>query len=484
MNKITKPAESDRTIRKEKRLAKLNSELDTCKKGILDELSILECQDVTVLEPAQTTPEPLPAAKGPKDWRKLHRLLPSGDAKDFWRVENPLSDPCRCKDDDELDCGESCETRCMQYECTEKLCSFTPAKCGNRPFAELARRRKEKDLGIELIQTVDRGYGVRAQRAFEPKEIVLEYTGELITEEENVKRYKDKHCAYSMDLVGGLVIDATERGGEARFLNHSCEPNCEILKIVVHEKPRIGVSVGKNGVSAGEELTIDYNLDAYNGPSQQCHCGTPSCRGWLVKKTNRAESEKPANIKEKTKDAKRKADADVVDQRPAKKIAGWVSLNDPEVLANLVKEKAEKRTAEQQSNRAKRLEERRKRMEAANMGTKPPEEKAEVAKQPGIPIQEIPKQVESEAAFGMEIPHGTSEPAKTSQNDKPRNKRQTPQGKQPPSRQKRQQNRKQMQQAKSLQGQPQNNSNRPQNNRLTPQSRQPQNKPKRQQNEE
>jgi histone-lysine N-methyltransferase SETD2 len=60
-----------------------------------------------------------------------------------------------------------------------------------------------------------------------------------------------------MALTDQLVIDATTHGSRARFLNHSCEPNCRIENWAVGRERRIGVFSARP-IAAGEELTIDY----------------------------------------------------------------------------------------------------------------------------------------------------------------------------------------------------------------------------------
>jgi hypothetical protein len=99
----------------------------------------------------------------------------------------------------------------MWYECEEDNCRIGEA-CGNRAFAELKFRARNKNWqrlvkdekpssnlwgeGVEVVKTKDRGYGVRAMRSFEPGQIIVEYTGEIITLEESDRRmnedYKEK----------------------------------------------------------------------------------------------------------------------------------------------------------------------------------------------------------------------------------------------------------------------------------------------------
>jgi histone-lysine N-methyltransferase ASH1L len=82
-----------------------------------------------------------------------------------------------------------------------------------------------------------------------------------------------------------MIIDAT-RGSIARFVNHSCAPNCRMEKWTVDGKPRMALFAGENGIMTGEELTYDYNFDPYSQKNvQECRCGAKNCRGYLGPKT-------------------------------------------------------------------------------------------------------------------------------------------------------------------------------------------------------
>lgn len=84
-----------------------------------------------------------------------------------------------------------------------------------------------------------------------------------------------------MDFDQQMILDAT-RGSIARFINHSCEPNCRMIKWTVAGKPRMALFAGDGGIMTGEELTYDYNFNPYSVKNvQECRCSTPSCRGFL-----------------------------------------------------------------------------------------------------------------------------------------------------------------------------------------------------------
>lgn len=191
----------------------------------------------------------------------------------------------------------------MFYECDDSNCNIGDEHCTNRAFAGLKERTKtggKYNIGVEVIKTVDRGHGVRSNRTFEPNQIIVEYTGEIITQDEcddrMNKRYKNAEvsyfgnfaihadqiqCYYLMDFDQHMILDAT-RGSIARFINHSCEPNCKMIKWTVAGKPRMALFAGDRGIMTGEELTYDYNFNPYSIKNvQECRCGSASCRGVL-----------------------------------------------------------------------------------------------------------------------------------------------------------------------------------------------------------
>jgi hypothetical protein len=97
---------------------------------------------------------------------------------------------------------------------------------------------------------------------------------------------------YIMDLGGDRLIDAEKKGGVARFLNSSCDPNCETSKW--HEAGSEDVRVGifaKRDIDTGEELTYDYLFEHAGTQSMamsfKCKCGAKNCRGTMDKRPER-----------------------------------------------------------------------------------------------------------------------------------------------------------------------------------------------------
>jgi hypothetical protein len=76
------------------------------------------------------------------------------------------------------------------------------------------------------------------------------------------------------------VIDPTEKGNLARFINHSCEPNCETQKWHVLSEVCVGIFTLRD-IQEGEELTFNYGFDKFKTTFQKCLCGATTCKGYL-----------------------------------------------------------------------------------------------------------------------------------------------------------------------------------------------------------
>ncbi|ODQ54554.1 hypothetical protein SAICODRAFT_90338 [Saitoella complicata NRRL Y-17804] len=196
---------------------------------------------------------------------------------------------CDCwqqwEDGQNMACGpdSDCINRLTSMECVDDSGCNCGDECQNQRF----QRRQYAD--IDVIKTQKKGYGLRANSDFPPDHFIYEYVGDVITEPQFRKRMVEydksgvKHF-YFMMLQKGEFIDATKRGGFARFANHSCNPNCYVDKWVVGTHLRMGI-FSKRPIKAGEELTFDYNVDRYGAQAQPCYCGEPNCIGFIGGKT-------------------------------------------------------------------------------------------------------------------------------------------------------------------------------------------------------
>lgn len=112
-----------------------------------------------------------------------------------------------------------------------------------------------------------------------------------------------------MSFDQNMIIDATS-GSIARFVNHSCNPNCRMIKWIVSGQPRMALFAGDKPIQTGDELTYDYNFDPFSAKNvQSCLCGEPNCRGVLGPKSREPKPTKPdlkSAVKATVKAGKRK----------------------------------------------------------------------------------------------------------------------------------------------------------------------------------
>jgi uncharacterized protein len=150
-------------------------------------------------------------------------------------------------------------------------------------MAKLEKKRRR----IVVRNSSIHGRGVFALRRIPKGTRIIEYKGKLITDKEADRRYSrvHEHSPHTMlfSLEGGWVIDATRRGNSARWINHSCAPNCDIEE----EGRRIFIE-SRRDIQPGDELTYDYNLQIGEKHTRAakrehaCFCGSRRCRGTML----------------------------------------------------------------------------------------------------------------------------------------------------------------------------------------------------------
>ncbi|XP_015199885.2 histone-lysine N-methyltransferase NSD2 isoform X2 [Lepisosteus oculatus] len=209
---------------------------------------------------------------------------------------------CNCKPVDEKPCGfeSECLNRMLMYECHPAVCP-AGASCQNQGFT------KRQYPETKIIKTAGKGWGLVAKRDIKKGEFVNEYVGELIDEEECRARIKyaqenDITHFYMLTIDKDRVIDAGLKGNYSRFMNHSCQPNCETQKWTVNGDTRVGLFAVCD-IPAGTELTFNYNLDCLGNEKTVCRCGAPNCSGFLGDRPKNAPS---GASEDKGKKAKKK----------------------------------------------------------------------------------------------------------------------------------------------------------------------------------
>ena len=120
-----------------------------------------------------------------------------------------------------------------------------------------------------------KGFGLRASTHIPERKLVAEYVGEIIPQS------AIKNWRYSMSLPQGFAIDASMAGGKARFINHSCKPNCSAQRWLLEGRWHVGIFTIR-GVQPLEELTFSYSNGRSRG-NDPCHCGSVPCTGYIAR---------------------------------------------------------------------------------------------------------------------------------------------------------------------------------------------------------
>lgn len=115
--------------------------------------------------------------------------------------------------------------------------------------------------------------------------MVIEYIGDVIRNEVANRREKiyeaQNRGIYMFRVNEDLVVDATVTGGPARYVNHSCSPNCSAEVVEVEKGGKI-IIVTSRRICRGEELTYDYKFDFEDDETKiACLCGSSQCRKWM-----------------------------------------------------------------------------------------------------------------------------------------------------------------------------------------------------------
>ncbi|HVM68999.1 MAG TPA: SET domain-containing protein-lysine N-methyltransferase [Gaiellaceae bacterium] len=168
------------------------------------------------------------------------------------------------------------------------------------------------------------GKGLFATRAIKKGAPIIEYIGERISHAEADRRHskkdEDDGHTFLFTVDAKTVIDAGVGGNVARYINHSCDGNCE----VIIDEGRLFVE-SIRAIAPGEELAYDYNIGrSPDDPPNvdqifACRCGAPNCRGTMMeprKKPAKAKPKAKAKAKAKTKTKKKATTKKKVARKP------------------------------------------------------------------------------------------------------------------------------------------------------------------------
>ena len=147
--------------------------------------------------------------------------------------------------------------------------------------------KEEPNPYFEVRQSKIQGKGAFALRDIRKGTRLIEYVGQRISWRTADKRYNDekmgRHHTFLFTVDDRTVIDAAVGGNDARFLNHSCDGNCEAIT----DRKRIFIEARKR-IRKGEELLYDYQYersDDHTAADERfyaCRCGASGCRGSIL----------------------------------------------------------------------------------------------------------------------------------------------------------------------------------------------------------
>ena len=120
------------------------------------------------------------------------------------------------------------------------------------------------------------GLGAFAKGTIPKQTRVIEYTGQKIPKSESLRRCA-QHNEFIFTLSPDQDLDGNTPANLARFINHSCAPNCEAEL----DEERIWI-VALHDILTGEEITINYGFDLEDYRQYPCQCGSAACVGYIV----------------------------------------------------------------------------------------------------------------------------------------------------------------------------------------------------------
>ncbi|KAL3497318.1 hypothetical protein ACH5RR_040050 [Cinchona calisaya] len=166
-------------------------------------------------------------------------------------------------------------TSAIEYDCRKEYARYKQSRGWKHLVVYKSRIH---GLGLYTSQFISRGG------------MVVEYVGEIVglhvadkreTEYQAGKKLQYKSACYFFRIDKELIIDATRKGGIARFVNHSCLPNCVAKVISVRNEKKV-VFFAERDIYPGEEVTYDYHFNHEDeGKKIPCYCNSKNCRRYL-----------------------------------------------------------------------------------------------------------------------------------------------------------------------------------------------------------
>ncbi len=218
----------------------------------------------------------------------------------------------------------------------------TPVSSSSRKAPAASGKR------IQVRRSGVHGKGVFALQDIAEGETLIEYVGQVISWDEAQDRHphdpEDPNHTFYFHVNEDRVIDALYGGNSSRWINHSCDPNCEADE----ENDRIFIKAIRN-IQAGEELNYDYGLiidEPYTKKLKAeypCWCGHANCRGTLLSPKDREDTPKIPSQKKSKEKSKAKSDQKAKDKD---KVKAKVKAKVKNKEAGKSKDKATSKSAE------------------------------------------------------------------------------------------------------------------------------------------
>ncbi|CAF0899849.1 unnamed protein product [Didymodactylos carnosus] len=176
------------------------------------------------------------------------------------------------------------------FECNSE-CNCDVEKCSNRLTQQDSSYKFESDMEIFAVE--GKGYGVRCQKAIDIEGTFIGlYLGEILTINEAKQRSTAANYEHNYLLLytehnlieSKTYIDARHYGNWTRFINHSCDPNLELVPIRIDNNLPCIAFFTSRPISANEELSYSYGFqhdDQHDKSFKKCLCSSVKCKGFL-----------------------------------------------------------------------------------------------------------------------------------------------------------------------------------------------------------
>ncbi|GER40306.1 histone-lysine N-methyltransferase [Striga asiatica] len=219
------------------------------------------------------------AVQKPPSWSLIRSNLFLHRSRKTQTIDEVMVCHCKPPADGRMGCGAKCLNRMLNIECVRGTCPCGEL-CSNQQF------QKRKYAKLRWFRCGKKGFGLQALQDISQGQFLIEYVGEVLDMRAYETRQKEyalqghRHF-YFMTLNGSEVIDACAKGNLGRFINHSCDPNCQTEKWMVNGEVCVGLFAVRD-IQKGEEVTFDYNyVRVFGAAAKKCVCGSPNCRGYI-----------------------------------------------------------------------------------------------------------------------------------------------------------------------------------------------------------